>query len=79
MRKKLISHGEFISVILLVISTVASPVNAADEILLGSRRFTPDEGITATTKAKIDIIPEPATVALLAAGGLSIFGRAVRA
>ena len=48
---------KFLLASLFVILANINLVNASDEILLKSRCFTPDKGITAAAKANIEAIP----------------------
>ena len=49
--------GLFLAILFASLTNV-NLVNASDEILLKSRRFTPAKGITAAAKAKIEAIPK---------------------
>jgi hypothetical protein len=48
--------------VILFLSINVSSLHGSNEILLKSRRFTPDKGITAAAKAKIEAVPGRAHV-----------------
>jgi hypothetical protein len=62
MKKGFILPGVFILAILIAILTNASLANDSNEILLKSRRFIPEQGMTAAAKAKIEAVPQRAHV-----------------